>query len=317
MSIRNLEYLFRPQSLVVVGASERPASVGGAVTRNILAGGFQGRIALVNPAHDSLAGQRAYARISSLDFVPDLAVICTPPATIPKLIAQLGERGTRAAIIISAGMHDENAAGVTHLQAALNAARPHLLRILGPNCVGMLSPGIGLNASFAHNNAYKGSLAFVSQSGALTTGLLDWARSRSIGFSHFISIGEAADIDFGSTDWPEGPGCSTLPACVSCSWSMRPKASAGCSTTSRRWPAPAGLPIAATNPNPGARFRTRSRPATSTPIGWGDIRNWSGKNGTTLSRSRRPGTGPGPSANWRSRSWKPRNGGGATGSRRS
>ena len=197
MSIRNLEYLFRPQSLVVVGASERPASVGGAVTRNILAGGFQGRIALVNPAHDSLAGQRAYASISSLDFVPDLAVICTPPATIPKLIAQLGERGTRAAIIISAGMHDENAAGVTHLQAALNAARPHLLRILGPNCVGMLSPGIGLNASFAHNNAYKGSLAFVSQSGALTTGLLDWARSRSIGFSHFISIGEAADIDFG------------------------------------------------------------------------------------------------------------------------
>ena len=197
MTIRNLEFLFRPSSVAVIGASERPSSVGGAVTRNVLDGGFAGNIALVNPAHATVFGRKSYPDLASLDFVPDLGVICTPPATIPSLIAQLGKVGTRAAIILSAGLNEKNPAGVTYLQAALNAAKPHLLRILGPNCVGMLSPGIGLNASFAHKMAHEGSLAFVSQSGALTTALLDWARSREIGFSHFISLGEAADIDFG------------------------------------------------------------------------------------------------------------------------
>ena len=197
MTIRNLEFLFRPRSVAVIGASERPSSVGGAVTRNVLDGGFAGNIALVNPAHATVFGRKSYPDLASLDFVPDLGVICTPPATIPSLIAQLGKVGTRAAIILSAGLNEKNPAGVTYLQAALNAAKPHLLRILGPNCVGMLSPGIGLNASFAHKMAHEGSLAFVSQSGALTTALLDWARSRDIGFSHFISLGEAADIDFG------------------------------------------------------------------------------------------------------------------------
>ena len=123
MTIRNLEFLFSPRSIVVVGASERPASVGGSVTRNVLDGGFAGQIALVNPAHARIFGHRAYPDVASVDFVPDLAVICTPPATIPELIHALGERGTRAAIIISAGLNAKDSAGVTHLQATLDAAK--------------------------------------------------------------------------------------------------------------------------------------------------------------------------------------------------
>jgi acetyltransferase len=197
MTIRNLEYLFKPRSLAIIGASERASSVGGAVTRNVLAGGFAGSIALVNRQHESIAGRPCFHSVDSIDFVPDLAVICTPPGSVPELIAELGERGTRAAIVLTAGLDATNDAGVTMKQAMLDAAKPHLLRVLGPNCVGLLSPAIGLNASFAHAPAHKGRLAFVSQSGALTTALLDWARSRQIGFSHFVSLGEAADVDFG------------------------------------------------------------------------------------------------------------------------
>lgn len=191
MSTRNLEFLFRPTSIAVIGASDRKGSVGATVIRNIIAGGFKGKIYPVNHAHRKVAGQLAYARVEDLPQTPDLAVIATPPATIPALIDALGHRGTRAVVVISGGLdHATN-------QAMRDAARPYLLRILGPNCVGLLVPGIGLNASFAHTSALPGNLAFVSQSGGLTTAVLDWAKSRDIGFSHFISLGEAADVDFG------------------------------------------------------------------------------------------------------------------------
>jgi acetyltransferase len=198
LTTRNLEYLFAPASVAVIGASDRNGSVGAAVTHNLLAGGFQGMVRLVNPQHDRVAGQRCYFSVRDLDLSPQLAVICTPPATVPGLIADLGAKGTRAVIVLTAGLANAvDQAGHSLLQAMLDAARPHLLRILGPNCVGLLSPQIGLNASFAHAAAHAGSLAFVSQSGALTTALLDWARSREIGFSHFVSLGESADVDFG------------------------------------------------------------------------------------------------------------------------
>jgi len=198
LTTRNLEHLFAPESIAVIGASERDGSVGAAVTRNLLAGGFRGWVRLVNPQHDRVAGERCYSGIRDLDLTPQLAVICTPPASVPGLIAELGARGTKAAIVLTAGLGDAvDDAGRGLSRAMLDAAKPYLLRILGPNCVGLLSPQIGLNASFAHAPAYAGSLAFVSQSGALTTGLLDWARSRRIGFSHFVSLGESADVDFG------------------------------------------------------------------------------------------------------------------------
>ena len=198
MTTRNLQFLFAPASVAVIGATERDGSVGASVTRNLLRGGFAGALRLVNPKHERLAGQKCYADVGSLDIAPQLAVICTPPDTVPGLIADLGARGTRAAIVLTAGLAGKSDGGARTLsQAMLDAARPYLLRILGPNCVGLLSPGVGLNASFAHEAALPGKLAFVSQSGALTTGLLEWARARGIGFSHFVSLGESADVDFG------------------------------------------------------------------------------------------------------------------------
>lgn len=198
MSVRNLQHLFSPASVAIVGASERAASVGATVLRNVLGGGFGGRIYPVNPKYDTLAGLLAYPDVRSLPEAPSLAIICTPPATVPAIVRQLGERGTRAAIILTAGLNGaHDAQGRTLKQATLDAARPFMLRLLGPNCVGMLVPGIGLNASFAHTNALPGKIAFVSQSGALVTGVLDWANSRGIGFSKFISLGDSADIDFG------------------------------------------------------------------------------------------------------------------------
>ncbi len=197
MSIRNLDLLLAPRSVAVIGGSDRPQSVGATVMRNLLAGGFAGPILPVNLRHREVAGLKAYARVRDLPQAPDLAVICTPPPTVPGLISELGARGTRAAIVLTAGLAATDRGGRSLTQQMLEAARPHLLRVLGPNCIGLLVPGIGLNASFAHIGAQKGKLAFVSQSGALVTAVLDWAGSRGIGFSHFVSVGEMADVDFG------------------------------------------------------------------------------------------------------------------------
>jgi acetyltransferase len=190
MTVRHLDALFAPRSVAVLGASQRPHSVGATVWRN-LSQGFQGRLYPVNPKHSRLGEHTAYASIDALPEAPDLAVICTPAATVPDLIAGLGARGTKAAVVVTAGL------SAAQKQAMLDAARPHTLRILGPNCIGMLVPHLGLNASFAHANARPGPIAFVSQSGALVTAMLDWANSRQIGFSHFVSLGEHADVDFG------------------------------------------------------------------------------------------------------------------------
>ncbi len=198
MTVRNLNHLFRPSSVAVIGASNRPRSVGHTVMRNLLEGGFAGPIMPVNPKYPAVAGVLAYPDLSCLPVTPDLAVICTPAQMVPGLIAELGAAGTKAAVVLTAGLsHKTDESGRTLRQAALEAAQPHLLRILGPNCVGLLVPGANLNASFAHTNAAKGRISVIHQSGALCTALLDWAASRGIGFSHFISLGNAADVDFG------------------------------------------------------------------------------------------------------------------------
>ena len=198
MTVRNLSCLFRPKSVALIGASAKPRSVGATVLANLLQGGFAGPIMAVNPKYKTLGDLPVYPNVKALPTTPDLAVICTPPATIPGLITELGERGTKAAVVLTAGLGQTvDQHGLTLKGAMLEAARPHLLRILGPNCVGLIVPGIGLNASFAHTNALRGGLAFVSQSGALTTAILDWANSKGIGFSHFISLGDSADVDFG------------------------------------------------------------------------------------------------------------------------
>ncbi len=191
MSIRNLDSLFEPPSIAVFGASQRVGSVGATVWRNLSTGSFKGALYAVNPKRPELNGYTAVASAAELPVVPALAVICTPPDTVVGLIDALAKLGTRAAVVLTAGMSKDQK------QAMLDAAKPHLLRILGPNCIGLLSPHRGVNASFSHINAQPGELAFVSQSGALVTAMLDWAQGRGIGFSHFVSMGEHADVDFG------------------------------------------------------------------------------------------------------------------------
>ncbi|BDT59589.1 GCN5 family N-acetyltransferase [Massilia varians] len=208
MSIRNLHHLFAPASVAVLGASDRSGSVGATVWNNLVTGGFQGPLWPVNRRHAQVGGQQAWRSVADLPAVPELAVICTPAATVPGLIRELGAAGCRAAIVISAGLDAPETAGDpgrSLRQAMLDAARPWLLRILGPNCVGLLVPGIGLNASFAPATALPGRLAFVAQSGALVTAVLDWAAARRIGFSYFVSLGDGSDIDFGDLlDWLAG-----------------------------------------------------------------------------------------------------------------
>ncbi|HEX9174192.1 MAG TPA: CoA-binding protein, partial [Telluria sp.] len=198
MSVRNLEHLFAPASVALIGASSRPGSLGTTLLHNLDAGGFRGAIYPVNPKYSELGGRKAYAGLAQLPAPPDLAVICTPPATVPGIVRQLGELGTRAAVVLSTGLSSQrDAYGRSLRQATLDAANPYLLRILGPNSAGLLTPGLGLNASVAHSGALPGRIAFVSQSGALMAGVLDWARTRGIGFSHFVALGESADVDLG------------------------------------------------------------------------------------------------------------------------
>jgi acetyltransferase len=197
MSVRHLKHFFTPRSVAVIGASERLGSVGATVLANIASGKFKGTIWPVNPKYRELAGMPAWRDVADLPQAPELAVICTPAATVPGIIAVLDARGCKAAVVLSAGMDAQASDGRSLRQAMLDEARPHLLRILGPNCVGLLVPGWGLNASFAPVAALPGRIAFVAQSGALVTAVLDWARARRIGFSCFISLGDASDVDFG------------------------------------------------------------------------------------------------------------------------
>ena len=196
MSIRNLDALFDPASVAVIGASARPGRVGSTVWRNLRFGGYAGRLMAVNPNATELDGIPVVARVQDLPQAPELAVICTPPATLPGLIADLGALGTRAAVVMTAGLTP------AQKQAMLDAAHVHLLRIVGPNCLGLLAPHARLNASFSHVDATPGTLAFISQSGALATSMLDWARGRGVGFSTLVSLGERSDVDFGDLlDW--------------------------------------------------------------------------------------------------------------------
>ena len=191
MTVRNLEYALAPRSVAVIGASAKPRSVGNKLTENVMAGGYAGEIYLVNPHQESINGRRCFPDIAALPAAPELAVIATPPKTVPSLIEALGKKGTRAAVVITAGL------GAEVKQAMLDQARPYCLRIIGPNCLGISVPGLGLHANFGLTRPSPGRLAFLSQSGALVTGILDWAAARGIGFSYVVSMGDMADVDVG------------------------------------------------------------------------------------------------------------------------
>lgn len=193
MTIRNLEHAFAPKSVAVFGASLRDGSVGRVVFDNIVNGGFEGDIWPVNPKYSEVAGRRCYAKAADLPGVPDLGVIVTPPGIVPAIVHDLAEKGTRAAVVITAGLTREN--GLR--QAMLDAAKPSLFRIIGPNTVGLMIPPVKLNAGFAHMAARPGNIALLSQSGAIATSLIDWAAHNNVGFSQIVSLGDMADVDVG------------------------------------------------------------------------------------------------------------------------
>lgn len=198
MTVRNLDAMFKPKSVALIGASQTPKSVGSVLAKNLMSCGFTGDIFPVNSRYTSIENYHCYPDIKSLPYPPDLAVIATPPSTIPEMIGELGAGGTRAAVIITAGFGGENKQqGKLWKKAMQDAARPHLLRITGPNCLGIMAPGHCLNASFGQVPPLTGNLAFVAQSGAVLTSVLDWATSREIGFSYFVSLGDMVDVDFG------------------------------------------------------------------------------------------------------------------------
>ncbi|GHE19534.1 bifunctional acetate--CoA ligase family protein/GNAT family N-acetyltransferase [Halomonas urumqiensis] len=197
MSTRFLRHFFEPGTIAVIGASEKPHSLGGLVIRNLQEGGFPGEIWAVNPkGYDSVFGQPAFSRVSKLPGVPDLAVICSPVDTVPGRIARLGRFGVRAALVLSGGSHLDDArdgkASIRHRM--LTAARESGIRVLGPECMGLIVPGRKLNASYANRPIKAGRVAYLGQSGMLGTAMIDWAAGRGVGFSHLITLGDSVDV---------------------------------------------------------------------------------------------------------------------------
>ncbi|MFN2349300.1 MAG: GNAT family N-acetyltransferase [Thioalkalivibrio sp.] len=185
------------RSIAVIGASDRPEAVGGLVMHNLRAMGFKGALHPVNPNHDTIMGLKSYPDVTAIERAPELAVIATPAATVPGIVRQCGEAGVHGAIVMSAGFGEAGHAGERLQETMLEAARASGLRIIGPNCLGIIRPSAGLNATFSRNTALPGHLALVSQSGAICTAILDWAEGQRIGFSLVASLGDAADVDFG------------------------------------------------------------------------------------------------------------------------
>jgi acetyltransferase len=198
VTVRNLDAIFQPKSIAVIGASRRPRSIGEMVWRRVIEGGFAGPLWAVNPRHASdeegFDGHPVVADAGDLPEAPTVAVICTRPATWPALVHRLGGMGTRAAILVGEVRNDEDRADLRH---ALAAARPHLLRIVGPGTLGVLTPALNAQLGAASSIARPGGVAWVSQSNALTNAVLRWAGARGLGFSHVIALGDEADVDAG------------------------------------------------------------------------------------------------------------------------
>ncbi len=194
---RPLDPILAPKSIAVIGATERKRSVGRTVLSNLVAGGFPGKIYPVNPIQETILGIKAYPNVAALPEVPDLAVIITPPKTVPGIIKECAAAGVHGVIIISAGFKETGAEGAALEQQVLAEARRGNIRIVGPNCLGVMVPGAKFNATFAADMARPGSVGFLSQSGALCTAILDWSLKENVGFSAFVSLGSMLDVGWG------------------------------------------------------------------------------------------------------------------------
>jgi acetyltransferase len=192
-----LDAIFRPENVAVIGASEAAGSVGRTLLWNLVSNPFGGTVFPVNPKRDSVLGIEAYGRITDVEADVDLAVIATPAPTVPGIVEECGEAGVDGLVIVSAGFREVGEEGAELEREVKAAAREHDIRIIGPNCLGVMRPPNGLNATFAGSMAQEGNVAFVSQSGALLTSILDWSFRENVGFSAFVSIGSMLDVDWG------------------------------------------------------------------------------------------------------------------------
>ena len=192
-----LDSIFAPKNVALIGATENPGSVGRTVLWNMISNPFGGTVFPVNPKRSSVLGIKAYPNMASVPERVELAVITTPAPTIPDLIAECVEAGVKGAIVISAGFKETGAAGVELERKIMEPARRGNMRIIGPNCLGVMSPLSGLNATFASAMARQGKVGFISQSGALCTAVLDWSLQENVGFSAFVSIGSMLDVGWG------------------------------------------------------------------------------------------------------------------------
>jgi acetyltransferase len=189
--------LFAPESVAVVGATDRPGSAGRVVFENIVHSGFKGRVYAVNPNRQTVFGRPTLPSLQDIDDPVDLAVIITPAGTVPAIVEAAGRRKIKAAIVVSSGFTDPTGKPLPLMNALVNNARLHNLRLLGPNSLGILRPDIGLHLAYSRTTACPGNIALVSQSGALTNAILDWANANDVGFSSVVSLGDSADVKFG------------------------------------------------------------------------------------------------------------------------
>jgi acetyltransferase len=197
MSQYNLNRIFKPRQVAVVGASEKAGTIGNALMRNLMDGGFSGTVLPVNPKYQTMHGQACFESVSVLEMGVDLAIIATPIHSVTDIVGECVEKKVGGAVIISAGGKEVGAQGREIEENIRRIAHGGGLRIVGPNCMGIIRPGANLNASFATEMPLSGNLAFVSQSGAICTAILDLALKECLGFSHFVSIGSMLDVDFG------------------------------------------------------------------------------------------------------------------------
>ena len=194
---RPLDVIFSPKTLAVIGATDRLNSVGRTLLWNLISNPFGGTVFPVNPKRDNVLGIKAYKDITAIPEAIDLAIIATPAPTVPTVIRQGAMAGVKGVIIVSAGFKEIGTVGIELEQQILTEARRHQMRILGPNCLGLMNPRYGLNATFASTIARPGNVGFISQSGALCTAILDWSFRENVGFSAFVSVGSMLDISWG------------------------------------------------------------------------------------------------------------------------
>ncbi|VVB53096.1 Acetate--CoA ligase [ADP-forming] I [uncultured archaeon] len=197
LSLKGLDKIFSPKTVAVFGASNKPGSVGHALMANLLGQGFDGIIYPINPKRESVQGVHTYASITDVPRQVDLAVIATPAVTVPAVLEECGKAGVKAAIVISSGFKESGEEGKKREEEVAKIIKKYQMRLIGPNCLGVINTRLKLNASFAIKAPLEGNIAFISQSGAICSSVIDWAESQGIGFSYLVSVGSMLDVDFG------------------------------------------------------------------------------------------------------------------------